>query len=88
MCNISARVAWQRADHKWSQETLAEKAGVDRKTISRLETGNYNVKWNSILAVLNVLGIEQCTACNGCRVKRDSNGVREVPIVKRVPCEV
>lgn len=31
-----------RAEHNWSQEELAKKAGVSRQTINAIETGKYN----------------------------------------------
>ena len=31
-----------RAQHNWSQATLAEKAGVSRQTINAIETGKYD----------------------------------------------
>lgn len=31
-----------RAEHNWSQEQLAKKAGVSRQTINAIETGKYD----------------------------------------------
>jgi putative transcriptional regulator len=31
-----------RAERNWSQEDLAQKAGVSRQTINAIETGKYN----------------------------------------------
>src|SRR3546814_10028847 len=39
----------------WSQEELAEKSGISRPTISKLETGEIDVRVHTLLAVQNAL---------------------------------
>ena len=42
----------------WSQETLAEKAGLDRTYIGRCENGKQNATLKTIYALAEVLGVE------------------------------
>lgn len=66
VCNIASRVFRLRKIRGWSQETLATKAGIARKTLSRLESGNDGIKYETINSVLKALGIEICEKCIGC----------------------
>jgi putative transcriptional regulator len=49
-----------RAERNWSQEQLAQKAGVSRQTINAIETGKYNPSLDLafVLAALCELKIE------------------------------
>lgn len=40
--SLGARVRMLRTERGWSQEELAERAGIDRRTIQRIEGGEYD----------------------------------------------
>ena len=50
--------AWRRIQ-RISQVELAERAGVGRDVVSRLENGDTSVGWGKVLSVCRVLGILQ-----------------------------
>ena len=66
VCNHSLRVAKLRNRYGWSQELLASKAGISRKTLSRLETGDLGVTYRTMKAVFKALGVEVCEQCSAC----------------------
>jgi len=67
VCNHSLRVAKLRNRYGWSQELLASKAGISRKTLSRLETGDLGVTYRTMKAVFDALGIKVCEQYSACR---------------------
>jgi transcriptional regulator with XRE-family HTH domain len=52
------RVRERRKALGWSQETLAEKAGLDRTYIGRCEAGKQNATLKSIFSLAAALGVE------------------------------
>lgn len=52
------RVRARRKALGWSQETLAEKAGLDRTYIGRCEAGKQNATLKTIYSLAEVLGVE------------------------------
>jgi len=52
------RVRARRKALGWSQELLAEKAGLDRTYIGRCENGKQNATLKTIYSLAEVLGIE------------------------------
>lgn len=52
------RVRERRKALGWSQETLAEKAGLDRTYIGRCEAGKQNATLKTIYSLAEVLGVE------------------------------
>ena len=70
VCNHSLRVAKLRNRYGWSQELLAFKAGISRKTLSRLETGDLGVTYRTMKAVFDALGIKVCEHCVDCKKER------------------
>ncbi|MRR35252.1 XRE family transcriptional regulator [bacterium] len=52
------RVRERRKELGWSQETLAEKAGLDRTHIGRCELGKQNATLKTIYALAAALGVE------------------------------
>lgn len=52
------RVRARRKELGWSQETLAEKAGLDRTYIGRCENGKQNATLKTIYSLAEVLGVE------------------------------
>ncbi len=51
------RIRVARVRRRWSQAELAERMGVERRTISRLEQGNAGVGLGAFLAALWILGL-------------------------------
>jgi DNA-binding XRE family transcriptional regulator len=39
---VAARMKQERKNRKWSQQELAERAGIDRKTVNRIERGHFS----------------------------------------------
>lgn len=54
---ISNRVKEERTRRGWSQSGLAERAGVDRKTVNRLENQQHYPNWDSLNAIATALGM-------------------------------
>lgn len=52
------RVREHRKALGWSQETLADKAGLDRTYIGRCENGRQNATLKTIYSLAEVLGVE------------------------------
>lgn len=52
---VAANVRELRAKHGWTQQELATRAGVSQKTISRLESGMDNVRWDLLDYVAQAL---------------------------------
>lgn len=52
------RVRERRKAMGWSQELLAEKAGLDRTYIGRCEAGKQNATLRTIYSLAEVLGVE------------------------------
>ncbi|RLD12539.1 MAG: hypothetical protein DRI44_00265 [Chlamydiae bacterium] len=67
VCNYVSKVLRLREKYGWTQEFLAAKAGISRKTLSRLETGDLGVTYRTMQAVFKALGIEVCEQCSTCR---------------------
>lgn len=51
------RIRALRQDRGWSQERLAERAGVHRTYLSSLERGERNVSLDNIYAIAEALGV-------------------------------
>ena len=60
VCNPLLLIKQKRKSKGITQEQLTEKAGFDRKTISRIENGDHGIRMRTINAVLIALGIELC----------------------------
>ena len=67
ICNYGGCIRYRRLKLGISQEDLAEKAEVDRKTISRYERNccSYNIE--TLNKIFKILGIEICKKCVGCK---------------------
>jgi transcriptional regulator with XRE-family HTH domain len=46
-----------------SQKTLADKAGLSIRQVSRMETGDQRPSWDTVLALADALGVD-CNAFN------------------------
>lgn len=56
--DFAEKVRRNRADRSLTQEQLAELAGLDRKTISRVENGHYSPSLDNVWALADALNIE------------------------------
>ena len=54
---ISESVRICRLDNGWSQLELADRAGLDRKTVNRIENGRFQPSVETLLAVSEALGV-------------------------------
>jgi putative transcriptional regulator len=48
-----------------SQEELAERCGIDRKSISRMETGTFSPRLDSVWSVAEALDLSMATLFSG-----------------------
>ena len=55
--NFGLRILQERKRHRWSQEKLAEKANINKNTVSIIELGESSPKLDTILALAEALGI-------------------------------
>lgn len=55
---LAARLYEFRQDHDFSQARLAEIAGVDRKTINRIENGHFSPAMDTIVRLGTALGVD------------------------------
>ncbi|MEV8398781.1 helix-turn-helix domain-containing protein [Streptomyces niveus] len=58
---LAARVQGWRSDRELTQEELARQAGVDRSTIQRLESANWEVKFSTVSRIAHALGVSMVT---------------------------
>ena len=61
ICVYGERVRIARMRRRWSQAELAERMGVERRTVSRLERGSPGVGIGALLAALWVLDMWKTT---------------------------
>lgn len=54
---ISETVRINRTEKGWSQLELATRAGLDRKTVNRIENGRFSPSVDTLLAVSTALGV-------------------------------
>jgi transcriptional regulator with XRE-family HTH domain len=57
MENISESVRKYRTKMGWSQLELANRAGLDRKTVNRVENGRFTPSVETLLLVGDALGV-------------------------------
>ena len=57
---IGSQILTLRKSRKWSQATLASKAGLDRAYISSLENGKQNMSIGALLRIANALEVHFC----------------------------
>jgi transcriptional regulator with XRE-family HTH domain len=57
MENISESVRQYRTKMGWSQLELANRAGLDRKTVNRVENGRFTPSVETLLLVGEALGV-------------------------------
>ena len=54
---IGARIAILRKQREWSQEELAQRAGLQRTHVGRIESGKYSVGFDTLQAIAEALGM-------------------------------
>lgn len=57
IADVGLRIAERRAEHGWTQETLAERVGVTAKYVQRVEAGSANLSIRSVVRFANALGV-------------------------------
>ena len=53
---LAARLADTRHARDWSQDDLARRAGVDRKTVNRIEKGHFSPSLDTLVRLSVALG--------------------------------
>lgn len=54
---IAERLKNERLQREWSQETLANKAGIDRKTVNRIENGHFSPSMTTFLLLCDAMKV-------------------------------
>lgn len=54
---LGFRIAVLREQREWSQERLAERAGMDRRSIQRYEAGRRDPRFSDMLLIAHAFGI-------------------------------
>ena len=62
---IGARIALTRREQGLTQEELAEKLGVDTRTVQRIEQNDGSISVSRLLSVAKALGVPATTWING-----------------------
>ena len=55
---VSARLKALRLDRELSQDMLAKKAGLERKTVNRIENGHFSPNLSTLIRVCKVLKVK------------------------------
>jgi DNA-binding XRE family transcriptional regulator len=54
---IAERLKNERLEREWSQEMLANKAGIDRKTVNRIENGHFSPSMTTFLLLCEAMKV-------------------------------
>lgn len=54
---LGQQISAERRDKRWTQEDLAERAGISAKTLSAIEKGSPNSSIGTVFEVASLLGI-------------------------------
>lgn len=63
--DVSNRIHEQRIKSNFSQESLATKCGVDRKTINRIENGHFSPSMETFIRICGALGVKPSKMIGG-----------------------
>lgn len=55
---IQSRLLTLRQDSEMSQDTLAQKAGIERKTVNRIENGHFSPNLDTLLRLCQALKVK------------------------------
>lgn len=62
---VSARLKKLRLERELSQDMLAKKAGIERKTINRIENGHFSPNLSTLLSVCKALKVKTSEVLEG-----------------------
>ena len=62
---VSARLKKLRLERELSQDMLAKKAGIERKTINRIENGHFSPNLSTLLSVCKALKVKTSDVLEG-----------------------
>jgi len=62
---VSARLKALRLDRELTQDTLAKKAGLERKTVNRIENGHFSPNLSTLIRVCKVLKVKPSEVLEG-----------------------
>jgi transcriptional regulator with XRE-family HTH domain len=62
---IGAAVAAARLTRAWTQDELARRLGISRRTVQTLEAGDPGTKIGTVLDALSILGVDPARALSG-----------------------
>jgi DNA-binding XRE family transcriptional regulator len=62
---VSARLKKMRIDAEMTQDQLASKAGLERKTINRIENGHFSPNLSSLIRICNALKVKPSQVLEG-----------------------
>lgn len=68
-----------RLDRQWSQGDLADRVGIKRTHISRIETGKYNFTVDNLLMIMKALQIERIDISDTVVLTQDNLRSRNYP---------
>jgi DNA-binding XRE family transcriptional regulator len=74
--HFAARLRQLRAAAKMTQHELAERSGIHRQTIARIELGDHQPSWQTALALARALGVN-------CLAFQEDAGQAEAPPAKK-----
>jgi transcriptional regulator with XRE-family HTH domain len=55
---IALRLLRERQDRDWSQQDLADNAGMDRKTVTRIENLHFSPSMETFLRLCNAMKVQ------------------------------
>lgn len=62
---VSARLKALRLERELTQDTLAKKAGLERKTVNRIENGHFSPNLSTLIRVCRVLKVKPSEVLEG-----------------------
>lgn len=62
---VSARLKALRLDRELSQDMLAQKAGIERKTVNRIENGHFSPNLSTLIRVCKALKVKPSEVLEG-----------------------
>lgn len=62
---VSARLKALRLQHELTQQILADRAGIDRKTVNRIENGHFSPNLSTLIRLCTVLKIKPSKILEG-----------------------
>lgn len=65
--SVGERLRWLRERHGLTQQELAEKSGINRVTISKIESGHVEPRAKTLTRLLEAIGVELSTFWEGTR---------------------